>query len=309
METGRTALVLGATGGIGGAVAGALRRHGWHVRCMARGRAPEGTGFEWVAGDAMRRADVVGAARGAALIVHAVNPPGYRRWAELAPPMLESTIEAARAAGGARIMLPGNVYNFDPETIPVILPDSPQRPKTRKGRVRVALEARLEAADVPATILRAGDFYGPGAKSSWFTQAMLRPGRAPRRIVRLAGAGHSWAYLPDLAEAFARLADRPAAPAFERLGFAGFCDGTGDEVIAAIRRALGRGLPVRRFPWGLIRFLSLFGGFPREAAEIAPHWRAPQRLDNAALVAAIGPEPRTDPDAAMRATLEDMGCV
>ncbi|MFV0475368.1 MAG: NAD(P)H-binding protein [Pikeienuella sp.] len=313
MAGGATALVLGATGGIGGAVAAALHRHGWPVRCMARKPPSINDGrFDWVAGDAMRRDDVIAAASGVSLIIHAVNPPGYRRWAELAPPMLENTIAAARAAGGARIMLPGNVYNFDPETTPLIRPDSPASPKSRKGEVRVALEARLEEASAfsPTTILRAGDFFGPGARSSWFAQTMARPGRPLRRIVNPArGAGHAWAYLPDLAEAFALLAGREQAPRFERLGFAGHLDQTGEEMIAAIRRVVGRELRVHPFPWTLMRILAPFSGFPREAAEIAPHWRAPQRLDNSTLVAAIGAEPRTALDEAMRATLKEMGCL
>ena len=39
----------------------------------------------------MRAGDVIAAARGAALIVHAVNPPGYRDWDKLVLPMLDST--------------------------------------------------------------------------------------------------------------------------------------------------------------------------------------------------------------------------
>jgi hypothetical protein len=60
-------------------------------------------GISWVDGDAMNRADV---AAGCAVIVHAVNLPGYRRWAELVLPMLDNTIAAA-AAQGATIVLPG----------------------------------------------------------------------------------------------------------------------------------------------------------------------------------------------------------
>ena len=53
----RTALVLGATGGIGGETAAALLRHGWRVVGMARdgGKARSANaGIDWVAGDAMQ---------------------------------------------------------------------------------------------------------------------------------------------------------------------------------------------------------------------------------------------------------------
>ncbi len=45
------------------------------------------------------------------VIVHAVNPPGYRDWEKLVLPMLNNAIAAAGAVG-ARIVLPGTVYNF-----------------------------------------------------------------------------------------------------------------------------------------------------------------------------------------------------
>src|SRR5579875_3211917 len=86
----RIALVLGATGGIGGEVARRLVARGWHVRALQRNPdalVDRNTAFEWVRGDAMVREDVVGAAQGAELIIHAVNPPGYKNWAGQVLPM------------------------------------------------------------------------------------------------------------------------------------------------------------------------------------------------------------------------------
>jgi uncharacterized protein YbjT (DUF2867 family) len=50
----RTALVLGATGGIGGETALALSRHGWKIRAFTRTAIPsaDSSGWEWVQGDA-----------------------------------------------------------------------------------------------------------------------------------------------------------------------------------------------------------------------------------------------------------------
>jgi nucleoside-diphosphate-sugar epimerase len=100
-----------------------------------------------VEGDALNPADVVKAAPGASLIVHAVNPPGYRNWAQWVLPMLESSISAARASG-ARILLPGTIYNYGPDAFPVLREDSPQNPQTRKGKIRAEMERRLRAAAV-----------------------------------------------------------------------------------------------------------------------------------------------------------------
>nr|WP_210185823.1 NAD(P)H-binding protein [Aureimonas phyllosphaerae] len=313
----RTALVLGATGGVGGAIAATLASRGWTVRGLARDPGKASAGWpshrrpiDWVGGDAMSRGDVVKAAQGAAAIVHAVNPPGYRNWETLVLPMIDNSIAAARAAGGARIVLPGTIYNFDPATTPVIDAQSPQRPRTRKGRVRVELEQRMEDAatsGVPGLVVRAGDFFGADARSSWFGQVMAKSDGPLRRIIDPVrpGIGHAWAYLPDLAEAITQLMEmEDRLLPFERVQFAGFWDGNGTAMPAAIRGVVGRpDLPVRRFPWWIVSLLSPFGGFPREAAEIEPHWRFPVQLDNQRLVALLGEEPRTPIDVALRATL------
>lgn len=317
METRRTAFVLGATGGIGSAVATTLLRHGWHVRGLARDAAKAhsiGPALvEWIEGDAMQRADVVQAAEGAAIIVHAVNPPGYRHWDRLVLPMIDNTIAAARTTGGARVVLPGTIYNFNPATTPVISESSPQRPKSRKGAIRVALEQRLRGAapEVPSLILRAGDFFGPGSRASWFAQAMVSAGKPLRRITNpVRGKGHSWAYLPDLAEAFARLLDMPdRLRPFEVLQFEGLYDADGQQMVEAIRSAAIRRLPVYGFPWWVFTLAAPFGGFPREAAEIATHWRHPVRLDNSRLTELLGEEPRTPLDVAVRNALAALGCL
>ncbi len=132
------ALVIGVTGGIGGEVARALRVRGWQVRGLVRDpaqalqRVVGGGNIDWVAGDAMREADVITAALGARIIFHGANPPGYKNWRGLAIPMLRNSITAARASG-ARLIFPGNVYNFGPDAGAVITEDSPQNPLTRKG--------------------------------------------------------------------------------------------------------------------------------------------------------------------------------
>jgi nucleoside-diphosphate-sugar epimerase len=120
----RIALVLGATGGIGGEVARRLQSRGWTVKALHRNAKelsgkPSQTDVSWIQGDAMQPVDVEQAARGSSLIVHAVNPPGYRNWAKLVLPMLESTIAAGRSSK-ARILLPGTIYNYGQDAFPKI---------------------------------------------------------------------------------------------------------------------------------------------------------------------------------------------
>ena len=305
------ALVLGATGGIGGEVARLLLARGWKV--MALNRAPrQGDGLHWLVGDAMNRDDVVRAAAGVQLIVHAVNPPGYRNWGSLVLPMIDNTIAAARASG-ARILLPGTVYNYGPDVLPHIYEDAPQRPITRKGAIRVEMERRLKDSGLPVLIVRAGDFFGPKAGNNWFAQGLIKPGKPVTAISNPAapGVGHQWAYLPNVAETMVRLIERAdKLPRFASYQMQGHWDADGTQMPAAIARAAGNpDLRPGAFPWWLTWVAAPFVPVFRELREMRYLWRQPVRMSNARLLAVLGSEPHTPLDVAVRHTLEGLGCL
>ncbi|MDP2734390.1 MAG: NAD(P)H-binding protein [Hoeflea sp.] len=312
------ALVLGATGGIGGAVAAKLLANGYDVRAMHRkaaDHAVKAPHYDWVGGDAMNRDDVMRAAIGADLIVHAVNPPGYRNWGTLVLPMIDNTIAAAKAAG-ARILMPGTIYNYGPETFDTVTEDSPQHPVSEKGRIRVALEQRLEAAardGIQVILVRAGDFFGPGAGNNWFAQAVVKPGAPLKAITNPAspGVGHQWAYLPDVAETMVLLVLRAdELPAFARFHMEGLWDDDGQQLALSIRRVTGQAkLPVKPFPWWMLRLAQPFVPLFRELIEMRYLWQRALHMRNDRLVGFLGAEPRTPVDQAVRETLASLGCL
>ncbi len=310
----KQALVLGATGGIGGALTEALLALGWSIRALSRdpAKAKGPAGVQWIKGDAMAAADVLAAAQGCSLIVHAVNPPGYRDWDRLVLPMVDNSIAAARAVG-ARILLPGTVYNYGPDAFPVLREDSPQHAKSRKGRIRVEMERRLRDSGVPVLVVRAGDFFGGrGGGNNWFSQGIVKPGAPLKSLARPAskGVGHAWAYLPDLAQAMAQLIEMVPAEGFQTFHFAGHFDADGTQLAAAVRRAAGKpNLPVKAFPWWMVDLLSPFVVLFREMREMRYLWRSPLSLDNARLVGLLGREPHTPLDQAVGKTLRDLGCI
>ncbi len=68
----------------------------------------------------------------------------------------ETAVRVARDLGTTPI-LPGNVYNYGRDMPPVITDATPERPSTRKGEIRRAMEARMRAGcarsiigDIPA---------------------------------------------------------------------------------------------------------------------------------------------------------------
>ncbi|MET0497701.1 MAG: NAD-dependent epimerase/dehydratase family protein [Steroidobacteraceae bacterium] len=316
----RTALVLGITGGVGGEIARALLKRGWRVRALHRGAAasvanvPQGS-IDWVRGDAMNASDVIAAASGVTAIVHGVNPPRYENWRQLAIPMLENTIAAARAAR-ARILFPGTIYNFGMAAFPLLREDSSQRPTTRKGAIRVEMEQLLAnaAADgVRTLIVRAGDFFGPNAGNSWLSQGLISAGKPVRRVWYPGrfDAGHAWAYLPDLAEIFCRLLERDAQLAnFDVYHFRGHYFDRGVTLAEAVCDVAG--IPrsrIHRFPWWATTIAAPFVKMLGEMQEVRYLWQETVELDNRKLLAALGEETHTPLHAALQSTLEGLGCL
>lgn len=332
------ALIVGARGGWGGAMADCMASRGWRVRAMARGgqalarpaqgHAEDGA-ITWVQGDALVAADVMRAAAGAQVLVHAVNPPGYVRWRELALPMLAHSMAAA-AKQGARLMMPGNVYNFGPDAGERVAEDALQHPLTRKGAVRAEMEAMLAEAAVrqglKSLVLRCGDFFGGNGPSSWFNAAMVKPGSPVRTVVEphTRGVGHSWAYLPDAVLAATLcleldLAEPGRLAMAERLHFQGHELADGRELLACVAQVVAqdraaRGLPpqavtVRELPWRLLAALALVSPLLREVREMRHLWQQPLALDNARLLSLLGEEPHTPLPQAVRASLQRMACL
>ncbi|HDR9803944.1 TPA: NAD-dependent epimerase/dehydratase family protein [Burkholderia cenocepacia] len=317
--TQRQALVLGASGGIGGEVARQLRDAGWQVCALKRGldaEIVERDGIAWVRGDALDRDAVVRAARGCSVIVHAVNPPGYRNWATQVLPMIDNTIAAARAAQ-ATVVLPGTVYNFGTDAFPVLREDAPQHPATRKGAIRVELERRLQDASahgVPAIVVRAGDFFGPQLGNSWFSQGLIKAGRPVAAIsVPSRGVGHQWSYVPDVARVMVELIERrETLEPFARFHLGGHWDEDGMQMALAVQRVAQRhGMrpALRDFPWWLVWAAAPFVTTLRELLEMRYLWREPIRMDNARVTAVLGREPVTPLDTAVEATLAGLGCL
>jgi nucleoside-diphosphate-sugar epimerase len=316
----QSALVLGASGGLGGEVARRLGARGWTVRTLNRdpdrlSAADRACGFVWIKGDALSATDVARAAEGVSVIVHGVNPPGYRNWKKLVPRMLDNTIAAARGMG-ARIVLPGTVYNFGPDAFPEVQETSPQHPVTAKGGIRAEMERRLHAAadaGTPVLIVRAGDYFGPRMSgNSWFS-SMVKPGKPVTAITYPGkrGVGHQWAYLPDVAETVVRLLEKSdALDRFAVFHMEGHWDEDGTKMIAAIRKAAGRlDITVRSLPWLVIRLLSPFVPLFAELAEMRYLWAVAVHMGNARLRDFLGGEPHTPLEVAVRETLTGIGCL
>jgi hypothetical protein len=162
-------------------------------------------------------------------------------------------------------------------------------------------------------VIRAGDFFGSG-RGSWL-DLVIAKSLSKGKLVYPGPLDqpHAWAYLPDLARTFVAVAANDDLPALADLHFPGHTL-TGAQWLAAVERAAaGIGLlPAQGWrhgsmPWGLIHAGGLVVPAWRAIAEMSYLWRVPHSLDGTALSAAVGVLPATPIDAALRASLLDLG--
>ncbi|MEX3011617.1 NAD-dependent epimerase/dehydratase family protein [Hoeflea sp. TYP-13] len=308
----QTIAVLGANGRLSNAVAKAFHASGYRVIAVtrsgnARGLAAE---IEQRTADAMDRQALIRATQGAGFIFNGLNP-AYTQWKRFVLPMGENVMAAAREHGAVHLF-PGNVYNYG-RTIPSHVHSyTQQKAETRKGLIRIRLEElfedRAKRNGVQTILLRAGDFYGGPVTGSWFD--LVIASKMAKGVFTYPGppdVAHSWAYLPDLAETFVRLAGKAGElQRFATFLFPGHTM-TGDELKRYCDAAADMPLKRAGVPWPLLKAGALVVPMLREVCEMAYLWKVPHSLDGHALDAAIGAVPCTEPQAAVAAALADLG--
>ncbi|WP_415920012.1 NAD(P)H-binding protein [Tateyamaria sp. SN6-1] len=293
-------LVLGATGRFGRAAVTAFEAAGWEVTRTARHWAQESA--RHVAVDPADAAALSAVVQGHDVIVNALNPP-YPAWSVEVPRLTHAVIAAAQSSG-ATVMIPGNVYNYGAAMPETLREDTPWAATTRKGNIRIRMEGAYREAGVRTIVLRAGDFIEAAQSGNWFDThiaakawqgQIMYPG--PRNVA------HAWAWLPDMARAMVGLAEkRTEFQTFEEFGFPGHTL-TGDALIDAVARAVGKKVRVRGMPWLAVRAMGLVSPLMREVAEMRYLWEVPHRIDGTKLARALPDFEPTPVDAAIAAAL------
>ena len=310
-----TVLILGASGRFGRASTEAFARAGWRVRTLGRRSVPElvpgndvhGATIEHHRGEPLDAPTLDAAADGVDVVVHAINPP-YGRWCRDAVPLARATARAAGRAG-ATVLLPGNVYAYG-AALPARLDETtPFAPSESLGRTRRDVEAVFrEALDVRTIVLRAGDFIEGRRSGNWFEDHIvdrLDAGRVtyPGPLDR----AHAWAWLPDMAAAAVGLAAARARLApFETVGFPGWTL-TGEELVAALERIMGRPLAVRSMPWWALRAVAPFSGNVRGVLSMRWLWEREHAIDGRRLAELLPDFRPLEAEAGLALALERLG--
>jgi nucleoside-diphosphate-sugar epimerase len=205
--------ILGANGVIGREVSRILAARGTPVRQVGRSPRAENLGDEIFTADLLDPSATAEAVAGSE-VAYLVAGLKYDAavWAEQWPRVMRNAIEAC-ARHRCRLVFFDNVYAYgrvDGE----MTEDTPFNPCSRKGEVRARIATTLldaiASGEVRAMIVRAPDFYGPGATLS-LTHALvterLRAGRTPQWVGD-ARAEHTLVFTSDAARTVAMLAAR-----------------------------------------------------------------------------------------------------
>ncbi len=260
--------VIVGKGPVGSTTAEELAARGHQVRVLSRsgGRSTDAVEHRQV--DAADADALAEAARGAAALYNAVNPP-YHRWATDWPPVAAALLTAAERTGAVLVTM-SNLYGYGRPSGPMTA-ETPMTATDVKGRVRTRMWtdalAAHEAGRVRVTEARAADFVGPqvpAGHSHLVRQlATLRRGRRAW-VIGDPDVVRSWAYLPDVAATLATLGTDERA-----LGRAWHVPVT---AARSLRQALGdlaagMGLPpvpVTGIPWPVLRAMGLAAPMMRE---------------------------------------------
>lgn len=301
-----TVTVLGASGGIGGAITRELAARGHIVTAVNRGGdadVPDGVARR--AGDLSTPSGAAQAIGAAEAVVMAAQPP-YPQWVSHWPALIDNVLAGTEQAG-ARLVFVDNLYMYAPADGP-ITERSPEHAADAKGALRRQLGRTLLQAHtdgrVRVSIGRFSDYYGPrGTNSGLYMtgiSAGLR-GRTMRGLIDL-DQPHTFSYLPDAARAFATLVEQlradgqvwilPAAPAI-----------TQRELLGLVNTQLPQRVRVGTVSRAMLRVVGLFNPLIRETRSVTVQYDRPWVTDGSHFTDVLGPFEVTPHDEAIAATI------
>jgi len=208
--------ILGANGVIGNELSKLLPQYTDRIRQVSRHPKRVNANDELVTADLLDPKAVSEAVKGSE-VAYLVAGLKYDAavWAEQWPKVMRNAMEACQRHA-AKLVFFDNVYAYG-SVKGVMTEDTPYNPCSRKGEVRARIATTLMEAvkrgELEAMIVRAADFYGPGAVLSFTHVSVferLKAGKVPQWMGD-PRAVHSFTYTPDAARSVAMLGNTPSA--------------------------------------------------------------------------------------------------
>ncbi len=274
------------TGPLGISTAIALAKLGRPVRMVNRsGRTPDGVpaGASVLAADANNLDSARAAAVGSAVVYNCTNAP-YDKWLTDLEPLFNNILEAAVGAK-ARLVLGDNLYAYGETGGAPMREDSPERPNTRKGKLRSdigqALLAAHRAGRAPVAIVRGSDYFGPRVRESALGERVFPAALAGKAAV-ITGkldVPHSSTYILDMGTAMALVGTSESA--FGQIWHAPNNPAhTARQMLGMIYAEAGKPVKVQAAGRLMLSALGLFNPVIREVVEMQYQFEKPFVVDS-----------------------------
>jgi len=288
MMTSQTPSVILGAGPMGRSLAENLISRGEAVTVVTRNGRDIGPGVLTRKADLSNADQTIAACQGAKAIYQCAAPP-YQHW-QAAFPALQAAAIAAAEATGAVLIAVENLYGYG--VAGTLHEGLPLTAATRKGSLRARLSQELLSAHASGRARcvagRATDFFGPGVTVSALGERFWPALLSGKTIdwVSNPDVPHSFAHLPDLAEAYIALANTPATwgqawhmPALPPVTLREICDMATPDGSAPTR--------IRQTPSWLLRAVGLLQPAAGELVEMRYMFDKPFFIDHSKFDQAI----------------------
>ncbi|MEC1745817.1 SDR family NAD(P)-dependent oxidoreductase [Schinkia azotoformans] len=303
-------LVLGASGGMGYSIVKELAQRGIEVVAFARGKEKLNKLFRDDAKVTINSGDVFDleglkeASAGVDTIFQAMNIP-YSEWEQDLHIVMRNILGTAKHAN-AKLVLVDNIYAYGKNPGHLVTEDTPKKPHTKKGNIRLQLETMVKQSNLPFLIAHFPDFYGPNATNTILNYTL--EGVIKNKKTLFVGdkkIAREYIFTPDGAKALVELALLDSAYG-QNWNIPGSGVITGDEIVDILCDHTGYSKKVGTVTKGMVRFLGLFDKNMREVVEMLYLTENPVVLDGGKLEQTIKSIPKTPYQDGVKQTIDYM---
>ncbi|MEX1132775.1 MAG: NAD-dependent epimerase/dehydratase family protein [Flavobacteriales bacterium] len=299
--------ILGANGVIGNELSKLLPQYTDKVRQVSRNPKQVNANDETFTADLLDPKAVSEAVAGSD-VAYLVAGLKYdaKVWAEQWPRVMRNTIDACKRHG-TKLVFFDNVYAYG-KVDGVMTEDTPYNPCSMKGEVRAAIATTLmdevKRGDLQGMIVRAADFYGPGALLS-LTHATvherIKANKTPQWIGD-AKAIHTFTFTPDAGRSLSLLGNTPSAYGQVWHALTSKEAMSGEQYVRLACELASKPYKIQVAPRWMLSLMGLFVPVLRENMEMLYQFEHDYRFDSSKLEKAFGTQP-TDYNSGIRNSL------
>ena len=285
--------ILGANGVIGRELSLHLPQYSNRIRQVSRSPKPVNATDDLFSADLLDPKATADAVAGIE-ITYLVAGLKYdhKVWQEQWPRVMRNAIDACKRHGSALIFF-DNVYAYG-RVNGVMTESTPYNPCSRKGEVRARIATtfmdEVTRGGLRGAIVRAADFYGPGAALS-VTHATvterLKNGKTPQWIGN-PKAVHTFTYTRDAGRTLALVGNTPAALGQVWHALTSKEPITGEQYVRIACELAHRPFGLQAAPRWLLRMMGIFVPVVRESIEMLYQFENDYRFDSSKADQAFG---------------------